>query len=267
MHLYKEQFLEKHDYPRVSKPSKVLIIASTERCGSHMLGHALHNTNSFGFPLEYANPANLNKWKEKLQIDDFFEVIDELQQRRTSPNGVFGIKLHYQHIEQFGGFENLVKYFPDAYYVLLTRENVLNQAVSLSIASQTGVWISGQEPMTENPEYNYSSIDESLKNIIKNNSSWRYALAASDCNYIEMNFDNVKNNLNNTISQIADFMGISVNSEDIPKEQVTSKQSNKLNEEWADRFCAEFNLSSQLIPEQNPKLIKKIKKKIKETLL
>ena len=266
MHLYKEQFLEEHDYPRVSKPTKVLIIASTERCGSHMLGHALHNTHAFGFPLEYANPANLKKWKEKFKTDDFYEVLDEIQKRRTSPNGVFGIKLHYQHIEEFGGFEQLVNYFPDAYYVLLSRENVLNQAVSLSIASQTGVWIAGQEPVNENPEYDYSSIDKSLKSIIKNNSSWRYSLAASDCNYIEMNFDNVKNNLDKTISDIAKFMGVSVNVEDIPTEQVTSKQSNKLNKEWEERFCSEFNLSSKLIPEQKPELIKKIKKKVKKVL-
>ena len=81
MHLYKEQFLEEHDYPRVSKPTKVLIIASTERCGSHMLGHALHNTHAFGFPLEYANPANLKKWKEKSakKIPTAFDVYSPVE--------------------------------------------------------------------------------------------------------------------------------------------------------------------------------------------
>ncbi|WP_268744516.1 Stf0 family sulfotransferase [Pseudoalteromonas agarivorans] len=127
--------------------------------------------------------------------------------------------------------------------------------------------MAGQEPVNENPEYDYSSIDKSLKSIIKNNSSWRYSLAASDCNYIEMNFDNVKNNMDKAISDIAKFMGVSVNIEDIPTEQVTSKQSNKLNKEWKERFCSEFNLSSKLIPEQKKQgLIKSIKRKVKKVL-
>ena len=41
MSLYEDQFLEKNDLNRVEKPSKTLIIASTGRSGSHMLGHAL----------------------------------------------------------------------------------------------------------------------------------------------------------------------------------------------------------------------------------
>ncbi|ETJ48796.1 hypothetical protein X564_06910 [Pseudoalteromonas agarivorans] len=82
-----------------------------------------------------------------------------------------------------------------------------------------------------------------------------------------MNFDNVKNNMDKAISDIAKFMGVSVNIEDIPTEQVTSKQSNKLNKEWKERFCSEFNLSSKLIPEQKKQgLIKSIKRKVKKVL-
>ena len=41
MHLYEDQFSEEYDFPRLEKPTKILIIASTARCGSHMLEHAL----------------------------------------------------------------------------------------------------------------------------------------------------------------------------------------------------------------------------------
>lgn len=244
MHLYEDQFSEKHDFPRVSAPSKVLIIASTGRCGSHMLGHALHKTNKFGFPLEYANPANLAEWKRQLRIDDFQEVMAEIQRRRTSPNGVFGIKLHYPHIKQFGGFENVVRCFPNAYYILLSRQDALKQAVSLSIASQTGVWITGQKPMNDNPKYDFSHIDKCLRDTILNNSSWRYILAASGCNYTEINFDYVRNNLVQSIEDIANYIDIDIDKSEIPNEQVTKKQSNQINVEWATRFSSEFNKSA-----------------------
>ena len=266
MHLYKEQFSKDHDFPRVASPAKVLIIASTARCGSHMLGHALNKTNKFGFPLEYANPANLAEWKRRLEIDDLQAVMAEIQRLRTSPNGVFGIKMHYPHIHQFGGFENVIKCFPDAYYILLSRMDVLKQAVSLSIARKTGVWISGQKPVNDSPEYDFSHINRCLRETILNNSSWRYTLAASGCNYIEMDFDHVRHNLVQSIENIASFIDIEIDASDIPNEQVTRKQSNQRNTEWETRFISEFDRSNELLRIAGPRLFKRIERKVRRMI-
>jgi len=267
MHLYEDQFSEEHDFPRVSAPSKVLIIASTRRCGSHMLGHALHKTNKFGFPLEYANPANLPEWKRRLRVEDFQEVIAEIQRRRTSPNGVFSIKLHYDHIKLFGGFANVVRRFPNAYYILLSRQDVLSQAVSLSIASQTGVWISGQKPVNDNPKYDFYHINKCLRDTILDNSSWRYTLAASGCNYIEMNFEYVRNNAIESIESIAGFIDIDIDKSEIPNDKVTKKQGNQKNEEWAKKFSSEFNKSTTLENVEHPTFLERIKRKVKRIIL
>jgi hypothetical protein len=50
LNLYVEQFAEKYDFEQVTHPSKILVLASTPPSGSHMLGHALYQTESFGFP-------------------------------------------------------------------------------------------------------------------------------------------------------------------------------------------------------------------------
>ena len=266
MHLYEDQFSEQHDFPRIDKPSKVLIIASTARCGSHMLGHALQQTQKFGFPLEYANGANLPEWKSRLGISDFRQLMTELQQRRTSPNGVFGIKILYSQIAEFGGFDHLLTLFPDAYYVMLSRKNVLKQAVSLSIAEQTGVWISGQKPVNDNPEYSFAHIDRCLRRTLVENSSWRYKLAASGCQFIELNFNEVRKNLRRSVREIADFMGIEIGESDIPEEQVTKKQSNDRNKIWAKRFTAEFNKTDELLPESKPGLLSRVRGKLKRMI-
>ena len=266
MYLYRDQFSERHDFPRVETPSKVLIIASTGRCGSHMLGHALHKTNRFGFPLEYANPVNLAEWKRRLRTDDLQELIAKIKQRRTSPNGVFSIKIHYPHIKQFGSFNNLVNCFPNAYYILLSRNDVLKQAVSLSIASQTGVWISGQKPVNNNPRYDFSHINKCLRETILHHSSWRYSLAASGCNYILMDFDQVRQNLLESINTIASFIDIEIHPSEIPSEQVTKKQSNHRNTYWAKKFISDFNKSHELLSNVEPSFLKKIKSKVNRLL-
>lgn len=266
MNLYEDQFSEIHNFPRCEKPSKSLIIASTGRSGSHMLGHALHETKKFGFPLEYANSANLVEWKRRLGIDDFQKVIAELQQIRTSTNGVFGIKIHYSQIPQFGGFSKLSNMFPNAHFILLSRKDVLGQAISLSIAKQTGVWISGQKPTNENPTFSYTDIDHSLRSSIIDTSAWRYTLAASGANFTELYFEDARKDLAKTIKSIADFVGVELDENDIPEQQVTRKQSNNRNREWRKKFVSEFNSSSELFPRRKLKLIKRCAKKLNRFL-
>lgn len=264
MNLYQDQFSSQHDYPvYTGNKHKTLIIASTGRCGSHMLGHALHKTHCFGFPLEYANPSNLREWQRLIGSTDLTTVMQGIVARRTAENGVFGIKIHYAHLRTFGGFQQALSFFPNPYIVLLSRTNVLDQAVSLSLAKQTGVWIAGQQPVRDNPEYNFAHINHCLRQTILNNASWRYTLAASGKPYIEMNFDQVKNNLAESIQQIADFIGVELAVDATPAEQATKKQSSGINQQWKQRFIADFDCSSELLPELNMSRSEKIKRRLK----
>jgi LPS sulfotransferase NodH len=244
MGLYNEQFSNDYDFPIVDRPAKILVIASTSRCGSHMLGHSLYETNSFGFPLEYANPANLAEWKRRLGTETLADSLLQLKHRRTSPNGVFSIKVHYSHISQFGNFKRMVELLPDAYYVLLRRKNVLMQAISYSIAAQTGVWIKGQQGNNRTPVYDFADIEGRLREIINDHSSWRYTLAASGCEYIEMDFDNIKNDLPAAIGLIADFteVDLDLSSAPLPTQPVTTSQTTSINAEWAQKFFNDYSL-------------------------
>lgn len=248
MYLYDEQFSEKYDLTRVDATTKTLIIASTGRCGSHMLGHALQKTNCFGFPLEYVNPSNIDSWKTRFGKKNLEDTLTAIQYHRTSPNGVFGIKIHYSHIKSFKGFNNLKSCFKNAYFVHLTRKNVVKQAVSMFIAEQTGVWITGQKPKNITPEYSFKNINRCLKQIIKDNASWQYILEVNACNYIQMDFDIVRLNLEKSIRKIANHMNIDVDLKKIPTQQVTKKQSDILNSDWESRFLNDYRQSELFTP-------------------
>jgi trehalose 2-sulfotransferase len=264
MNLYEDQFSKGHDFPIVEKPNKILVIASTGRCGSHMLGHALYNTNSFGFPLEYANRGNLARWQQRFATDNFAKVMTAIQQHRTSENGVFSIKVHYNHLQQFGGFGHFKSMFPNAKYILLSRHDVLKQAVSLAIANQTGVWIAGQQPVNEHPVYNAEEITYCLRQTIQFNASWRFILAASGVDYIEMEFNEIKRDLAGSIAKIAEFVGTEVST--IPDKQATEKQSNALNIEWTRRFLQDFDISEELLNPKKEAILRKVTRKLQRIL-
>jgi LPS sulfotransferase NodH len=211
-----------------------------------MLGHTLHQTRKFGFPLEYANGVNLAEWKKRFGVSSLAEVLAELQRRRTSPNGVFGIKIHYKHLKMFGGFNNLLKMFPGAYYVLISRRDVLGQAISWSVARQTGVWISGMTPKNKIAKYSFARIDECLRSIILDTASWRHALAAGGCRYIELTYEDFLQDPAGSSKAVARFMDVDLPSRELPQKQATRKQASEKNDEWRERFLSDANLGKSL---------------------
>ena len=247
MQLYEDQFSSEHDYPHQTETRKTLVIASTVRSGSHMLGHVLKQTDAFGFPLEYANKHNLSEWKKRFNRRSLPGVLEDLMAKRTSPNGVFGIKVHYSHIERFGGFAALCELLPNPYFVLLSRDDVMAQAVSLAIAKQTGSWISGQGSEQTQPEYRFNDIDDGLRRICMENASWQYTLVASGSRFMQLNFSDVKANTPNAVLRIADFMGVNVDANKIPLVPVTQRQSSEMNTQWLSRFQREFGRDSELL--------------------
>lgn len=234
--LYQDQFSRTHDFPLETHVEKTLVIASTPRSGSHFLGHTLHRTQHFGFPLEYSNPRNKSKWEEIFDVRGIENILNCLKKKRTSPNGVFSIKAHYSHLPQFGGFKGFLSHVENPYFILLTREDLLKQAISLSIARQTGVWISGQEARSSDAKYDEKDIAFCLKRTILHNASWKYLLSTHNVKYMELTFEKARDNLPQAVDRIAEFMGLDVPVEQFNIEPATKKQSTAINNEWRERF-------------------------------
>ena len=264
-HLYEEQFNEIYDFRECTSVKKTLVIASTPRSGSHFLGHALHQTNHFGFPLEYANPTNLPRWEEVLKVKGVKSVLNTLKTKRTSSNGVFSIKAHFSHLQQFGGLREFAQLLGNPYFVMLTRRDILSQAISLSIARQTGVWISGQQAMSENIKYDEKDICFCLKRTILHNASWKYLLASTGVRYIEITFEEARAKLPHTVCAIADFMDIDLPLETATLSPVTKKQSNSINEEFKEKFL-QSKQSEMLLDVDLALGLKSKKKQLKELL-
>ncbi|MBU3020864.1 Stf0 family sulfotransferase [Aestuariibacter sp. A3R04] len=262
MELYQDQFSAEYDYPHQTQTSKTLVIASTVRSGSHMLGHVLRQTDAFGFPLEYVNKHNLSEWKKRFNRRSLSGVLEDVMAKRTSPNGVFGIKIHYSHIARFGGFSALCEMLPNPHFVLLTREDVMAQAVSLAIARQTGSWISGQSDTRNEPEYRFSDIDDGLRRVCMENASWQYALSASGRRYMQIHFSDVKANTANAVLRIADFMGVAVDTRKIPQVPVTKSQGSELNKQWLTKFQQEFDGDNELLRYNPESMWHKLSKKL-----
>lgn len=224
-----------------------------------MLGHTLYQTGYFGFPLEYANCDNLKNWQRLCGTSDAENTMRAVMSRRTSANGVFAIKLHYSHIAGLGGFSAVRQLFPNASYVLLTRSNVVNQAISFALARQTGIWIDGQEGDMSLARYDRALIDKCLRTVLRDNAAWKYQLAASSCRYMEVDFDSVKQDIGEAIKRIAQFAEVDLPADAIPPSPVTRKQGDSLNREWARRFLEDYDGSTLFPSGESGRFLRKLK--------
>ena len=67
-----------------------------------MVGHAMTRTGLLGVPFEYLNPVNLSEWQKRLGVLGPEATLREIRKRRTSGNGVFGLKAHFSHCDILG---------------------------------------------------------------------------------------------------------------------------------------------------------------------
>jgi trehalose 2-sulfotransferase len=127
-------------------------ILSSQRSGSTLLARMLFETRKAGDPLEFFNLrlvrlAQVQTGNQSLTPIEFMRL---MELRRTSPNGVFGMKIHYE--QMLRAFQTnvpnqkMIEFLRNQDRLLwIRRRDRLRQAISHAVATQTNSW-SSEEP-------------------------------------------------------------------------------------------------------------------------
>ena len=94
------------------------VICSTPRSGSTLLCRGLWDTGRAGAPHEYFHenkhmPQIISRWKPR----SFNDYLSNLLRFRTSSNGVFGFKAHFDQFKYLSENTTLDDTFPDLKYI------------------------------------------------------------------------------------------------------------------------------------------------------
>lgn len=248
---YPEQFMEHLDLPEFDGDPFLYMIASTPRCGSHLLGHALIETKYFGVPLEYFHPNNANIWKKKLKANNNETLLGELIKRRTSSTGFFGFKAHWTHLESLTDKNVFNKYGGIQSVIWIYRRNILKQAISLCIARQTKQWISGSKKHAD-PVYDYNLIVSQAIQVRDQNRQWqRYLASKFSHNTMVVSYEDILAQSENVLKGIA--LHIDPFNQIQPKySEKTTQQSDSVSDNWHDCFINDVKIADQwILSEQN----------------
>lgn len=245
--LYEEQFDSSYDFPSAKETLIHYIIASTPRCGSHLLGHLLYQTGRLGFPLEYFNPRNFRRWKKRFGHEGFDDTYAAIREHRTSPNGCFGAKLHFSHYDALAGDHRLEDLFPNVKVVHMEREDCLGQAISLVRARQTKSWIAAQ-PAQGEPRYDFVAIENALYEVTYDNAAWRLVIGRAGWPSLRVTFEDFLRAPDRVVGEISDFVGVELGGRREQAIHLPERQSDGINREWRRRFLAGAKASEEMPP-------------------
>lgn len=151
--------------PRTMPPSRPYLLASVPRSGSTYVSHLLWQSGCLGAPLEYLNfeptgPSGFASDSPAAQSTVWHNALT----RRTSPNGVFGLKAFPLQLDalQSANPALLVQVMRTLFpakqtpkVVQLRRRDRTAHAISYARATLSGIWRSEQEAGGR-PEPDYS---------------------------------------------------------------------------------------------------------------
>jgi len=239
---------ERYDFPyRPGGPDRVYMLATTPRAGSTYVSHVLWKSGCLGAPLEYLNflpgspYAAVHSQPEK-QTALWCSVLS----RRTSPNGVFGVKCFSLQLRELQRdnpsllLEVFATLFPKgdrAQVVRLKRRDLVAHAISYARAALSGVWRKEQE-MSATPKVDYSdrAVDEARALLDRQEADWDLLFHEMGVEPLTLWYEDVLAQPDEAVRQVASYLGVAVNAAAavaVPEVERQSQDDSKL---WAERY-------------------------------
>lgn len=234
--------------PYEGEPRTKYMICSTGRSGSTLLCSLLHKTGVMGVPHEYFHLAQHGKLLIQRLIDPGLsrnvtmrEYLETIVRHRTTPNGVFGIKGHFNQCQPHFKSGLVGQFFGEMKYVAIRRRDMLAQAVSLVIASQTGKWTSHEEKQNE-PSYSYERIEGAMSVGVFHNYLWDLFYDANNIEACIVYYEDILERPQEEIQRVVNFVGVEQEVSVDLSDAGLQKEATPLNLEWQERFRNELKI-------------------------
>jgi LPS sulfotransferase NodH len=234
------------------RPHTSYFICCTPRTGSWLLAEALQFLGIAGKPGEFFDQEREREWFELLGVSSYTDFLDKVLEYGTTPNGVFGAKVHWvefkclpTRLKNFPSFsemaihEMISELFPNLHYIWLTRRDKVRQAISYYKANLTDnwFWIDGQEYFEiETPSYDFKTIDIMLKMLVKNDASWQQYFHESGIEPKIVVYEELEQAYDATIRKLLQDLHIPLPADLVIPKPRLKKQADQLTEEWVQRF-------------------------------
>ena len=222
------------------------ILASVPRTGSTYLSHLLWGTGCLGAPLEYLNfepngPQGAIGNSTAEQIDLWHRTIA----RRTSPNGIFGIKVFPLQMEELRrtnpsllsiAMRFLLHRGPASKIVQLRRRDKAAHAISLARASLSGIWRAEQEvDASHAASYSETVVVRAKHELMMQEEAWLQMYRETKIVPHVLWYEDLIEDPDSAVANIADYLGVTLDPAQIMQVPEIRRQDQTGAQEWRMR--------------------------------
>src|SRR2546422_2860898 len=228
-----------HELEGEAEVAVAFIVCALPRSGSSLLCELLCDTALAGAPTEFFDPELMAKFRESWAVRTFDEYLQALISRKTSPNGVFGLKAHYWQLVNAFHDADVGEAFPNLHYVYIRREDRVRQAVSYARALQTGQWASEHTVLgSEYPVFKRDQIDRLLARIRDQEQMWESFFERNGAVPLRLVYEDLVESPEEAVLAVMDFLGVKPPQPFSLKPPTLKKQADLLSERWVQRYLS-----------------------------
>jgi LPS sulfotransferase NodH len=231
------------------------IVAATPRTGSYLLCEGLESTGIAGRPTEVFCPKFQGIWRRRWSLDDsessFAEYLQSALNHGTTLNGVYGLKIHWMHVQALarqanfiGRFDNILEYlFPGAKYVHIVRRDIRAQAISYYRALATEEWwkIPGIENYQMNGRvavFDADSIVALEKELLEQQRSWEHYFEMHSITPLLIEYEALAASYQSEIAKVLRFLDL----DDSVAAQLPVPRLARQSDETTSQWCRDLSL-------------------------
>jgi LPS sulfotransferase NodH len=254
----------------------VVLIASLPRSGGNLVCEDLRKTCLVGVPMEYLNAAsivgikggvtmeeiNATRWKLPSSTIRFQlwriarrigfaqiwtrthrfskravrNYLGEVARTRTTPNGVFSMKIHWDQWNSKFLELNLSTdlWHVPVHWIRIVRSDDVAQAISFVIADQTDAWV-GTTASLPSATYDEDAIKARLAVIEEYNAGWDSYFSSTGIKPYEIKYETYIEDRSRAVSEVLAWLGLEQADLELGS---NIRQASAQNQEWHERFLA-----------------------------
>ena len=221
--------------PGTSTDEKLLFICFTNRCGSNYLSEAIASSGALNRAGEYFNADTMENSARTRDLKSFDQYIRFLCKREGVSNRLCSkiAVTQFAMLDKYGVYDQVGR---DPRFLFIERRDLLGQAISWQIASQTLRWRASDAGVasTHKLEFSSAAVSSTLDSIARQNYLWRLVFAKNKIPFFHIIYEDFIAEPLDTLGRIATWLGID-GSFDLGKVHV-KQQRGQTNKEWLEAY-------------------------------
>jgi LPS sulfotransferase NodH len=252
------------------------LVCATPRSGSTLLCEALSATGVAGDPLEFfeavpetgeprrpldylqgldepgtlalvagAPPHPPPPYSDLRGVERFEDHLARVREWGTTPNGVFGAKIMWPHLEdlarRLGAADRhglVDELFDRPRLVWVRRDDTVRQAISLWRAMQTQSWRAENATATGEPQYSEAAISHLVAQLGEHDAAWERFFARAAGPVLELTYEDIATDLAGALARTLAHIGVAPPAGALDALPPMRRQADERSDAWAEAYAS-----------------------------